>query len=338
MNSTLGFEKIFYISLPQCVHTGKSSNFCSIASRIWIFQVAFADQITLIHSHISRTDRQDAMALIAAASGLSLTREHGVYGSLIHEKARPYGSHYLRNEQLGCWRAHANIWRKIISENIETALILEDDVDWDINIRSVFAELSRQMSLQTDFKHLTPKWDRGQVHMNTFQRKGSGWDILYVGSSSNIPNLNNLPPRYIYQDPEAPEYDKVGRQYRLELEIWGVNTSEQTNSRVVAPSWYPVGALGYAVTRSGAQTLLYNLGGYNGLQSPVDLAMISLIQNGILDAYTVIPPLITPFWVGGARDSDINEEKYMEEGTERALGSENLRNSARLALAELIKH
>ena len=109
--------------------------------------------------------------------------------------------------------------------------------------------------------------------------------------------------------------------------------------RVVAPSWYPVGALGYAVTRSAAQTLLYNLGGYQGLQSPVDLAMIRLIQKGILDAYTIIPPLITPFWVGGVRDSDINEEKYTGERSEqRVLGSENLRNSARLALADLIKN
>ncbi|KAJ5614677.1 hypothetical protein N7528_008331 [Penicillium herquei] len=314
MNSTLGFEKIFYISLPQYVHTGKSSSSNAFLLPIHPrglngFECLFQSQVlVLINAHISRSDRQDAMALIAAATGLSLTQEHG------------------------CWRAHANIWRKIISENIETALILEDDVDWDINIRNVFAELSRQMSLQTDFKQLTPQLVPRPAPY------GSGWDILYVGSSSNIPNLNNLPPRYIYQDPNAPEYDQVGRQYRLELEIWGVNTSEQTNPRVVATSWYPVGALGYAVTRSGAQTLLYNLGGYNGLQSPVDLAMISLIQNGILDAYTVIPPLITPFWVGGARDSDINEEKYTEEGSERVLGSENLKNSARLALADLIKH
>lgn len=45
----------------------------------------------------------------------------------------------------------------MVSENIETALILEDDVDWDINIRNVFAELSHQMSLQKTFKQLTPQ-------------------------------------------------------------------------------------------------------------------------------------------------------------------------------------
>ncbi|KAJ5256848.1 hypothetical protein N7478_012952 [Penicillium angulare] len=171
-----------------------------------------------------------------------------------------------------------------------------------------------------------------------FEPEGSGWDTLYVGSSSNIPNLHNLPPYHIYQDPNAPEHEKPGRSYMLELEVWGVNTTEQPNVRVVAPSLYSVGALGYAVTRRAAQILLYNLGGYRGLQSPVDLDMISMVQQGILKAYTVIPPLITPFWVGGAKDGDINEEKYTEERSEnRVLGSENLKNSARLALADLIK-
>lgn len=93
------------------------------------------------------------------------------------------------------------------------------------------------------------------------------------------------------------------------------------------------------LTRRAAQTILYNLSGYQGLQSPVYPAMIGLIQRGTLDAYTVIPALITPFWVGGARDSDMNEEKYTEDQTEkRVLGSENLRKSARLALADLIKN
>lgn len=33
----------------------------------------------------------------------------------------------------------------MISENLETALILEDDVDWDVNVHEIFQELSRQM-------------------------------------------------------------------------------------------------------------------------------------------------------------------------------------------------
>ncbi|KAJ5910902.1 uncharacterized protein N7473_000205, partial [Penicillium subrubescens] len=259
------------------------------------------------------------MTLIAAASGISLTLQHGVNGSLINEKAKPDGSKYLRPEQLGCWRAHANVWRRIISENIETALILEDDVDWDINIRDVFADLGHHMSSQKIFKQLLP---RTTPEAATY---GSGWDILYVGSSSNIPNLNDLPPYYLYHDPHVPDYHKLARSYRRELEVWGINATELTHVRLLAPSWYPVGALGYAITKRAAQILLYNLGGYRGLQLPVDLAMIGLIQKGIVNSYTIIPPLITPFRVGGAKDSDIDEKRYIR--GDLPPGSENLKSS-----------
>jgi hypothetical protein len=167
-----------------------------------------------------------------------------------------------------------------------------------------------------------------------FRSEGSGWDILYVGSSSNIPNLNDLPPYYLYQDPHVPDYHKLARSYRRELEVWGINATEQTHVRLLAPSWYPVGALGYAITKRAAQILLYNLGGYRGLQLPVDLAMIGLIQKGIVNSYTIIPPLITPFRVGGAKDSDIDEKRYIR--GDLPPGSENLKSSVRSALANFI--
>jgi GR25 family glycosyltransferase involved in LPS biosynthesis len=37
------------------------------------------------------------------------------------------------------------VWRRVLNEKLETALILEDDVDWDVNIHDIFEELSRQM-------------------------------------------------------------------------------------------------------------------------------------------------------------------------------------------------
>jgi hypothetical protein len=41
--------------------------------------------------------------------------------------------------------------------------------------------------------------------------------------------------------------------------------------------------------------------------SPVDLAMNDQLKNGFLKGYTVIPPLVTPWKVGGIKDSDIDE-------------------------------
>ncbi|KAF5860529.1 hypothetical protein ETB97_001429 [Aspergillus alliaceus] len=291
-NSTLGFERIFYISLPQ------------------------------------RTDRQDAMSLVAAVSGLSLTLEHGVNGSLMSSKARPEYSESLRPEQLGSWRGHANTWKRIIDEKVETALIMEDDGDWDVNVRDISKELSRQLSRQSLFSELMP------TKSPKIAPYGPGWDVLYLGTCWDIPNIDTRPPSFAYHDPHAPSRTELAPSFTGELEGWGLKVTGNTRHRLVAPSWYPVCTLGYAVTNRGAQKLLYNLGGYRGIGSPVDLAIIDLIQNNVIKAYTIIPPLFTTYRTRTTKDSDIDEDTYTRESAENIpVGSENLRSSARKALS-----
>jgi len=112
-NSTLDFQEIIYISMPF------------------------------------RTDRQDAMSLIAAQSGIKLNKLiYGVASADVHEKARPLKPHPKDDPKkpwLGVWRAHADAWRYIIDNNIQSALILEDDVDWDVNVKEVFGLWNWQM-------------------------------------------------------------------------------------------------------------------------------------------------------------------------------------------------
>jgi hypothetical protein len=45
----------------------------------------------------------------------------------------------------------------MLDEDIETAMIVEDDVDWDINVRGVFTELSHNLAQQTLFPSLSPR-------------------------------------------------------------------------------------------------------------------------------------------------------------------------------------
>jgi hypothetical protein len=119
--------------------------------------------------------------------------------------------------------------------------------------------------------------------------------------------------------------------YRGELEGWGLSVTKDKRQRVIAPSWSPVCTIGYAVTRLGAQKLLYTVGGVKGIGSAVDLTIADRIQKGMLKSYTVVPPLVTPWKMGSTRDSDIDDLKE-EAGKELPFGSENLRNSARRAL------
>lgn len=75
-NATLGFEKIFYISLPQSVFPLTlllNSLFC-LSTHLFSHGAYF---IWLTFC-TRRVDRQDAMSLMAAISGLSLTFQQGV--------------------------------------------------------------------------------------------------------------------------------------------------------------------------------------------------------------------------------------------------------------------
>jgi Glycosyltransferase family 25 (LPS biosynthesis protein) len=89
----------------------------------------------------TREDRHDEMALIAAASGLQLTFFPGVNSKTLDTQSLPdsYGTDYviLEPAHLACYRGHANIWRQIVEDDVETALIMEDDIDWDLNIREI---------------------------------------------------------------------------------------------------------------------------------------------------------------------------------------------------------
>ncbi|KAJ5494918.1 hypothetical protein N7539_000034 [Penicillium diatomitis] len=287
-NATLGFQKIYYISMPH------------------------------------RLDRQDAISLISSFTGLSTTLEPGVNGSLIQEKAKPDGSAILRPEQLGCWRAHANVWKRMLDDNIESAVVIEDDVDWDVHVRDIFTELSAQLAEQTIFPDLS------HTVNSSADPYGDGWDLLYIGSAWDIPNTDHRPTHLLYRDPFAPTRENTASAYISELEGWGVNVTSTSRHRLISPSWYPVSTIGYAVSRRGAQKLLYNLGGYQGLTAPVDLAIIGLIQKGIVNSYTIIPPIVTRYKTGGTRDSDIDDKK--PEDANGGTGSENLNMSARKAL------
>ena len=97
----------------------------------------------------AREDRHDEMALIAAASGLQLNFVAGVDSKTLEKQALPdnYGTPHILLEpaHLACYRGHANIWRKIVEEGIDTALIMEDDVDWDLNIREIVPRVKEAM-------------------------------------------------------------------------------------------------------------------------------------------------------------------------------------------------
>ncbi|KAJ2728670.1 hypothetical protein IW152_005903, partial [Coemansia sp. BCRC 34962] len=67
---------------------------------------------------------------------------------------------YLINgTHLACYLSHLNAYRRMVSENIETALILEDDIDMEMDIRERHSKIMSQIG----------------------QKYGGDWDMLFVG-------------------------------------------------------------------------------------------------------------------------------------------------------------
>lgn len=80
------------------------------------------------------------MTLMAAVSNLSVSWIEGATGDQVLPQALPVEGMEDRKLQSsgarGSWRSHMNALNAVVDQELESALILEDDVDWDVRLRS----------------------------------------------------------------------------------------------------------------------------------------------------------------------------------------------------------
>ncbi|KAG6003756.1 hypothetical protein E4U21_001759 [Claviceps maximensis] len=255
-NATLGFEDILVVGLP------------------------------------SRSDRRDGMTLAAALSEISIKFVNGVRGEEVNEKAVPVpeNGQHLQGASLGSWRGHMDAIQEVVRRNLTSALILEDDVDWDVRIREQlrdFALSSRaliqplrrgqsglglDMSLYADptYPHPADGTPGEASHLDfhslpntvepTVTPYGDSWDVLWLGHCGmSFPFADNptmAKARVVKQDDAsvAPKKD-----------LWSLNKpfglldEYPAHTRVVHHSQEGVCSLAYAVSRGGARKMLREL-------------------------------------------------------------------------------
>lgn len=69
--------------------------------------------------------------------------------------------------------SHVKIWRKIIDENIASALIMESDADFDLRVKQSMLGLSEGSKAIADFPF-------NPVNQSlTYSPYGENWDILW---------------------------------------------------------------------------------------------------------------------------------------------------------------
>ncbi|KAF2203280.1 hypothetical protein GQ43DRAFT_367291 [Delitschia confertaspora ATCC 74209] len=171
------------------------------------------------------------------------------------------------------WMGHHNALRWFLDSGLETALILEDDVDWDIRLRSVQAPLAATAvrKMLPPAKPFSPFQKAQEVSQNHTQYWGNptSWDLLYLGHCGdyfgevNYEGLKKIQekslldelPHSLYEDPSLPVKSDLHPFTEQLFAMFDV----PDHTRFLHRSKFPLCTFGYAVSRAAAERLLTDL-------------------------------------------------------------------------------
>ncbi|KAF2865138.1 hypothetical protein BDV95DRAFT_507954 [Massariosphaeria phaeospora] len=168
------------------------------------------------------------------------------------------------------WMGHHNALRWFLDSGLETALILEDDVDWDIRLRSVQIPLAASAArtlLSPRPRSRFAKTPKGPAEYWGDHRE---WDLLYLGHCGDyfnevtedglVPiddtpfNLSTM-SHVVYEDPSLPVRSDL---HPFTQDLFRVLRMPH-HTRAFHRSRFPLCSFGYAVTRPAAERLLSDL-------------------------------------------------------------------------------
>ncbi|KAG9951190.1 glycosyltransferase family 25 protein, partial [Aureobasidium melanogenum] len=166
------------------------------------------------------------------------------------------------------WMGHLNVLRWFLDSGLETMLVMEDDVDWDIHLRTsqVPKVAAAMRTLLTEQANHLPAIPSTRQKIVTPEQAGGywgnhlDWDILYLGhcgdmfTRSEWTNETEV-PRVALSDPTlpSPEYMHIlTRRFLAEIGV-------PIKTRVVHKSISPLCTFGFALSRAGAERLLYDV-------------------------------------------------------------------------------
>ncbi|PSK36764.1 Procollagen galactosyltransferase 1 [Elsinoe australis] len=207
--------------------------------------------------------RQQELVLAAQVTGLTVTvpmQPEWTEADLEGIRAKR-GSTISRGSALA-WLGHQNTLRWFLSTNLTTALILEDDVDWDIHLRTIqvprVAATTRYLLASDGEKDKTDEEVKRPENEDEYWGSTDKWDVLYLGHCGE----NFYPGKWNFRVQRAGFYDgTLPRRKDMHgvtkdlLDAIGVPESV----RVVHRSIRPLCTFGFALTRHAAERLLNDI-------------------------------------------------------------------------------
>jgi hypothetical protein len=222
---------------------------------------------------------------------------------------------------IGSWRAHLNAIRRVVDEGLSSALIIEDDVDWDIRILSQMLDFAKG----TRYIHnISPTAKQHSPY-------GDEWDVLWPGHCGGFGHIDPEDPTYnIENDLTVPP-----KKHQTPLAPVLKDLPEFTRS--VHRAVEPICTFAYAISFAGAQKVIAEVG-MVGTPFSFDNDLAYMCRDRVLNAKCVVvePSLFVHHRPAGnvAKDSDL---AATEDGAVREKGStENIVISTRLNLRKLM--
>ena len=198
-----------------------------------------------------RGDRQDTFAVQAELSNITWTQMWGVEGKDVPERALPYGMTYetMSKNAIGSWRAHLNALRYVVMNRLESAIIFEDDADWDVALRYQlvqYAKASRYILRQNG---------------SASSPYGNGWDVLTIGHCDAEARKEDMRRWVIPNDPTVIAPHIRGGAWIPDMKPWQAWNSKHpdksNNTRICFASEWNACTTAYAVSLAGAMKILY---------------------------------------------------------------------------------
>ena len=306
----------------------------------------------------TRPDHRDALTLASTKLGIDFEFIDAVTGDAYPDKGLPSGAENFHGGARGEWRSQMNIMQRIVKENIASALILEDDNDFDVRIKpqlSDFALASRALTqpLVPESNATTSSvYDDEDDNANEMDMRfdalpntlpphsspyGDAWDVLWLGHCGiKRPWTSPFPAVFHYND---------------------LTTVSKENQHTIADSWYNEDlrlkpqhtrlysftadgscTQAYAISLRGAQHYLYEYGVQEPV-APVDMQLRGFCSSEHTEdqhvCVTVQPALFSQYRGKGSSAKDSNIDDHSGEVRDKAY-SLNLRLSARLNLLKLV--
>lgn len=160
---------------------------------------------------------------------------------------------------------------RFLDSGLETALILEDDVDWDIRLRSVQIPLAAgaARTVLPPAKRQIPRFRKADDSHIHYWGNPESWDLLYLGHCGDYFNEVNYDglvqtekpfnltdlPHVVYADPSLPDREEL---HPFTQDLFDA-LELPAHSRAFHRSKFPLCSFGYAVTRAAAERLLFDL-------------------------------------------------------------------------------